>query len=223
MKNILFTPLIFIFVLCHLSSMSQEEDKSKMLREVITLEVERPAKQSVPAGTETQTENKKGKNKVVEEPVVEEAVDTLSPMIPAPVSELKKRAEAWYNHKNPKFTKSSGGVGANTVNCSVSFYFKPKELNPKYDTEGEITMNVNIDWKEGRYRYTINKIEHKAKRGVSTGGDVFEKVSACGSMKLDDIVWKQIKSVALENAKTVANDIKSIMAKPFNAENKDDW
>jgi hypothetical protein len=84
-------------------------------------------------------------------------------------------------------------------------------------------MNVNIDWKEGRYRYTINKIEHKAKRGVSTGGDVFEKVPACGSMKLDDIVWKQIKSVALENAKTVANDIKSIMAKPFNAENKDDW
>ena len=212
--------LLVLFITSHL--FGQEEDKSKMIREVIAVEVERPPKVETPK-TETTSTDKKGKKKDQEEPPAEEVIDTLSPTIPAPATELKKRAEAWYNIKNQKFSKSGGAIGASAVNCMVNFYFKPKELNPKYDTEGEITMNVSIDWKEGKYRYTIDKIEHKAKRGVSTGGNIYEVIPACGSMKLDDIVWKQIKSVALENAKIVANDIKSNMSKSPKTENKDDW
>jgi hypothetical protein len=43
--------------------------------------------------------------------------------------------------------------------------------------QGSITMHVSIDAKEGKYRYTISKLNHNAKNGDYTGGDVYTRSS----------------------------------------------
>ena len=64
---------------------------------------------------------------------------------------------------------------------------------------------------------------HKAKKGESSGGDVFNDVPACGSMSLNSITWKQIKSAALTNANLVAQELKAKMALPGTQPKKSEW
>lgn len=226
MKKIFAIAAFFLAAPFVTTAQEEEEDASKMVREVINVEMERPkpAPKAATPVAEEPTKGKKGKKKpVVEEPAPEEVVDTLPSTMPATVAELNKRANYWYTTKNKKFEKSSGGGSGSQVVCNVKFNYKPKELNPVNDVEGEITMRVTIDCKEGKYRYTIDKIEHKAKRGVCSGGDVFNEVPACGSMNLNSVIWKQIKSAGLSNAKIVAEDLKAKMAQPVPTASKSDW
>lgn len=225
MKKIFAIAAFFLAVPFVSNAQEEEEDLTKMVREVISVEMERPkAEPKAATPVVEEVKGKKGKKKpVVEEPPPEEVVDTLGSTMPATVAELNKRANYWYTTKNKKFEKSSGGGSGSQVVCNVKFYYKPKELNPVNDVEGEITMRVTVDCKEGKYRYTVDKIEHKAKRGTSSGGDVFNEVPACGSMNLNSVIWKQIKSAGLANAKVVAEDLKAKMAKPVPTTGKSDW
>lgn len=225
MKKLLVVAAFFLAAPFVSNAQEEEEDLTKIVREVISVEMERPKlepKAATPVVEEVK--GKKGKKKpVVEEPAPEEVIDTLGSTMPATIAELNKRANYWYTTKNKKFEKSSGGGSGSQVVCNVKFNYKPKELNPVNDVEGEITMRVTVDCKEGKYRYTVDKIEHKAKRGVCSGGDVFNEVPACGSMNLNSVIWKQIKSAGLANAKVVAEDLKVKMAKPVPSSGKSEW
>lgn len=211
------TPLVF--------KAQGEDDPKKMIREIISVEMVKPKEPKKTPVVVEEPKGKKGKKKPVVEEVVEEVIEDTNAvvMMPATPEELAKRANHWYNQKNKKYAKDGGSSSGKKMTCSVKVDYKPKELNPTHDVEGEIVMNVTIDFKDGKYRYTIDKIEHKAKRGVSSGGDVFADVPACGSMNLNAIMWKQLRSAALTAGKMVADDLKAFMAKPVTAESGDEW
>ncbi|MDP2387078.1 MAG: hypothetical protein Q8M29_11950 [Bacteroidota bacterium] len=204
----------------------EEEDLTKMIREVVSLEMDRPKVVTPPpvAAVEEHTKGKKKKKKPVEElPPPEEVFDTLSPTVPASVTEMTNRATAWLNGKSKKFKKEEAYTSGGKVGCKVKFPYKPKVLNPTADVEGEITMKITIDFKEGKYRYTIDNIEHKATRGVASGGDIFNETPACGSLSLNHVMWNQIRGAAKMHAGTVAEDLKAKMKNPVSTESKSEW
>jgi hypothetical protein len=152
MKKIL---LVLVLFLTNFAIQAQEkEDETKLIREVVKLEVDKtkftPPKPEPVAVTETK--GKKGKKKVVvEEPPVEEgAPDTTNPFIPAPQAEVLKRAQNWYTLKNTKIKKTNGTNSGKTVSCNLTFPFKQKILNPENDVDGTISMDLIIEAKEGR-------------------------------------------------------------------------
>lgn len=200
------------------------------IKEVVTLEVERAKYAPKPAPTPTVAPvvEEKGKKKkktepvVVEAPIEEAAPDTLPSTMPAPLAEIVKRAQAWYNLKNLKFEKTNGTNTGSNMNCTLTFTFKQKVLNPENDVDGKISMSLTIEAKEGKYRYIIKDIKHKANKPGMNGGDVYAKVPECGSMKLNDITWKHIKSESLAFAKIVSDDVKTKMKEELDT-NKDEW
>jgi hypothetical protein len=222
LKQVLFfLPLFF----CTFSSFSQEkEDETKMIREIVPLEVDR-AKYGVkppPPPPSPVTDVKGKKKKKAEEPVAEPVQDTLPPTMPAPAAEVLKRAQNWYSAKASKFVKANGANSGKTVSCNVSFVFKQKLLNPENEVDGKITMDVLIDAKEGKYRYTIKNIKHKANKQGMSGGDIYSAVPECGSMNVTDRTWKQIKSQALVNAQLVIEDLKTSMKEEVKTD-KEEW
>jgi hypothetical protein len=223
MKKIILVALISLSVVGK-AQKEDKEDPKKIVREVITLEVERALHTVAPVTVVTPTvPPKKGKEVVAEAPIEGEAPpDTLSPLIPAPLSEVVKRAQYWYNSKSAKFTKSNGTNVGNNTQCNVSVKFKQKALNPENEVDGKITMEIIIEAKEGKYRYTIKNMAHQANKQGMSGGDIYLVVPECGSMLLGDRTWKLIKAEALMAAKLIADDLKATMKKEINTE-KDEW
>lgn len=222
--------LILFFFVSQFAGVAQEakEDESKFIREIVKLEVDKN-KFAPPAPTVTapvaDTKGKKGKKKVEPPPpppVEEGSVDTTNPFIPAPQAEVLKRAQNWYTIKPQKFTKSNGTNSGKSVSCQLTFPFKQKILNPENEVDGSITMDLVIEAKEGKYRYTIKNIKHKASKTGMSCGDIYAVVPECGSMKVSDRTWKSIKKEALINASVVAEDLKAIMIKEVDSK-KDDW
>lgn len=223
--------LILVLFAVNLSLVGQEEkdDEKKMIREVVKLDVDKnkfaPPKPA-PAEPVAETKGKKGKKHAEEPPPpppVEEGVpDTTNPFIPAPVGEVLKRAQHWYTLKNDKIKKSNGTNAGQTVSCNLSFPFKQKILNPENDVDGTITMDLVIEAKEGKYRYTIKNIKHKANKAGMSGGDVYGTVPECGSMKVSDKTWKLIKKEAFTDAQLVVEDLKEKMNKEVETK-KDEW
>lgn len=126
-------------------------------------------------------------------------------------AEILKRAVNYVKIETPKYTKGSGVTTGSKAECLAIFVYKAKELNPQADADGTITMHISIDAKEGKYRYTISKINHVSKNPEYSGGDVYNDVPKCGSMKMPSETWKKIRSQALKNATTVTNDLKEAM------------
>lgn len=222
---------VFIFLALTISpfffSAQEKEDPSKMFRDVVTLQVDRakfaPATPPVTTHTVAEEKGKKGHKKPhVEETPAESAPDTLSPMIPAPAGEIVKRAQNWYVQKSTKFTKSNGANTGKDVTCTVTFPFKQKQLNPENAVDGKITMDVIIEAKEGKYRYTVKNLKHIAAKPEMTGGDVYAKVPEAGSMSINDGTWKHIKAEAFADAKMVIDDLKAKMAEEVKSD-KDEW
>ncbi len=202
----------------------EEEDPAKQIREVIEVQMEKPkvAAPVQPAATETTQKGKKGKKKQVEETPPEEPPAEEGAMIPATVAELSKRAGNWTKAKNKKYRKDNVANSGNTITCVAVFVYKPKELNPVCDVEGEISMDVIIECKEGKYRYTIKNIQHTSRNPNVNGGDIYKDVAECGSIALNDMAWKQIKSAALSDANQLAQDLKAKMNEPGEGK-KDEW
>ncbi|MDF2448312.1 MAG: hypothetical protein K0R26_816 [Bacteroidota bacterium] len=148
-------------------------------------------------------------------------VDTNPPKGMA-ASEILKRAVNFVKNESKKYTKSNGVTTANKAECLVSFPYKPKELNPTADVQGTISMHVSIDAKEGKYRYTISKLSHNAKSSDFSGGDIYNEVPKCGSMKMPPDLWKRIRSEAFKQSAIVVADLKEAMqvssSTPVNSE-----
>jgi len=128
-------------------------------------------------------------------------------------SELSKRAGIWLKLETTKYKKSTGGSSNGKIDCEVSFLVKAKELNPRIDITGKITMKVAIECKDNKYRYTVSDITHISRSGTTNGGKIDNIVPDCGSASMDEVTWKKLKGEALRNAAMVANDIKEGMIK----------
>jgi hypothetical protein len=139
-------------------------------------------------------------------------------------SEILKRAVNFVKTETKKYTKGNGITTGTKAECIVTFNYKPKELNPVADVQGTFTMHVSIDAKEGKYRYTISKINHNAKNGDYSGGDIYSEVPKCGSMKLPPELWKRIRSEAIKQSALLANDVKEAMKISSSTPvNSDEW
>lgn len=128
--------------------------------------------------------------------------------------DLISRATAWAQKKHPKYEKNNAVGGTTKVEAEVEFKIKPKELNPLHDFSGKIVMHVKIEVKDGKYKYTINKVKHIADNGKNSGGDITKDIAECGSMFLPEMTWKKIKGEAIKDANIVAEDIKDAMSAP---------
>ncbi len=129
-----------------------------------------------------------------------------------PASELLKRAVGWIKQDNAKYKKTGGTTTSNKAECIASFPVKPKELNPKVDYTGKISMKVVIECKDNRFRYVVSDIRHISKSGRASAGSVDNKVPDCGSMVMEDIIWKKLKGEALRSAGIVVADLKEGMS-----------
>ena len=203
-------------------SQEQEEDETKMVREVVNVMVDKAkfAKPATPVATEEHS--KKGGHKKHQEEVVPVA-DTGSSTIPAPAGEIAKRAGNWLKAKSSKYIKANASNTGSTVSCNIEFVYKQKILNPENDIDGKITMDIIIDVKEGKYRYTIKNIKHVAAKDGLTGGSIYEKVPECGSMKMSDLSWKHVKSASYADIQRVVYDLKAKMKEDGDGKKKDEW
>ena len=224
--------LLLLFFVSQVIVFGQEkEDESKMIREIVKLEVDKTkfAPPKPAAEPVVEAKGKKGKKKIEEPPpppLEEGAPDTTNPFIPAPQAEVLKRAQNWYTLKNDKIKKSNGTNSGKSVSCQLTFPFKQKILNPENpqaNIEGSLIMDLTIDAKEGKYRYTIKNISHKANKAGMSGGDIYAKIPECGSMNISDKTWKQIRSEAFGNAQIVIDDLKTMMNRDVVDSKKDDW
>ncbi len=152
-----------------------------------------------------------------------EIVDTLPPL-QASISEILKRSVNFVKIENFKYTKNSGVTTGSKAEFTANFIYKPKELNPQADVQGFFSMHVSIEAKEGKYRYTISKLMHVAKNPEYSGGDVYNEVPKCGSMKLPPDLWKRLRGEALRNAAIIITDLKTFMKKSSSEQiNPDEW
>jgi hypothetical protein len=154
---------------------------------------------------------------------VETKVTEIIPTDSVASGELLKRAVNWIKVESPKYKKSSGTTTGSKAECSASFPVKPKELNPEVDYTGKITMKVVVECKDSKYRYTISEIQHISKSGKANGGNIDNMVPECGSMTMNDLVWKKLKGEALKGAALVATDLKAGMSKLSTDVPTDEW
>lgn len=220
-KKVLLAFLVFAFPVI-LSAQEEEEDNANMVREVVNVMVERSKFAPPPPPTaSTDTKGKKGKKKKHEEPPPEVAPDTGNPMMPAPSSEVLKRAQSWSKSK-AKYKKLNVSSTGSAITAQAVFPFRQKMLNPENAVDGEIIMDVIVEAKEGKYRYTVKNIKHKAAKAGMSGGDIYLPVPECGSMKITDQTWKHIRSAAYSNIRVVTDDLKAKMQEE-GTKKKDDW
>ncbi len=139
-----------------------------------------------------------------------------------PAKELLNRATVWAQKKHSKYDKVNAVGGTTKIELDAEFKIKPKELNPPYDFTGIIVMHVKIEVKDGKYRYTINKVKHIADNGKNSGGDITKEIAECGSMFLPEMTWKKIKGEAIRDANLLAEDLKDAMSTPYKAVS-DEW
>lgn len=140
-----------------------------------------------------------------------------------PASELMKRAVNWVKLESKTYVKSKGATTSNKAECTAIFLVKPKELNPQVDYTGKITMNVSIECKDSKYRYTVAEIKHTSKSGKANGGNIDNAVPDCGSMGMDDIIWKKLKGEAMRYATQVVTDLKAGMAIDSSVTATEEW
>ncbi|MES2513208.1 MAG: hypothetical protein V4580_03655 [Bacteroidota bacterium] len=198
----LFLAIGFLFCVNHLSAQEPKKEEHK-IQEVINLTAD-PV--SMPPNADGSI-----------------PVDTNPPAGMA-VSEILKRAVNYVKMESTKYTKGNGVTTGTKAECIVTFNYKPKELNPAADVQGTITMHVSIDAKEGKYRYTISKLNHNARNPDYTGGDVYNEVPKCGSMKLPPELWKRIRSEAFRVSGIAVSDLKEAMKiSSTTPVNSDEW
>lgn len=143
---------------------------------------------------------------------------------PMDQSEILKRAINFVKLETTKYSKGNGVTTASKAEFLATFKYKPKELNPQADVEGSFSMHVSIEAKQGKYRYSISKINHVARNADFSGGDIYSEVPKCGSMKLPSAMWKLMRSEAIKQAMVIAGEIKDAMKVPSNAKvDKDEW
>jgi hypothetical protein len=224
-NRILLVFALFVLPFIGFSQEEGEEDNTKMVREVVTVMVDKAKFAAPTPPPPAEDHSKKGgkKKKHHEEPPpTEPTADTGATTMPAPISELVKRANNWSKFKNNKYKKVNAVNSGSNITVTAEFPYKQKVLNPENDVDGSITMDVIIEAKDGKYRYTIKNIKHKANKPGMSGGDIYLQVPECGSMKINEQTWKHIKSAAFTDIAIVQDELKAKM-KEDGDKKKDEW
>lgn len=186
-----------------------------LLSAVSMAQTPEPAKPATadPAKQEDEFAKKKAETKLTE-------VITTDSM---PAGDLSKRAVAWMKVETDKYRKTNATTSGNKIECLASFPVKPKELNPEVQYTGKVTMKVVIECKDAKYRYTVSDIKHISKTGTTSGGSIDNAVPECGSMAMNEIVWRKLRSEMLKGAAQVVVDLKAGMAIPPSEDKGDEW
>jgi hypothetical protein len=201
-RAIFFSSALFLISLAKVSAQDSPVDEKK-IQEIVTVEAEMAALPPNEDGSIPE--------------------DTSGPKEMAS-SEILKRAINFMKIESKKYTKGNAITTGSKAECVITFKYKPKELNPKADVQGSITMHVSIEAKTGKYRYTISKLQHHAIKGDLSGGDAYNEVPTCGSLNMPLDLWKRIRGEAIQKTSVVIDDLKEAMkvssATPVNA---DEW
>lgn len=130
-----------------------------------------------------------------------------------PASELLARAVNWVKLENNRYEKTNGVTTASKAECIAKFPVKPKELNPECDYTGFVSLKVIVECKDNKYRYVISQPKHVSKTGKTNAGNLDNAVPECGSMIMNDIIFKKIKGEANKLAAIIIDDLKEQMKK----------
>lgn len=139
------------------------------------------------------------------------------------IAELVKRADNWMKLPAKLYLKTDLKSSAKKSECFASFNVKPKGLNPEVDYTGKIKMKLSVDFKDNKYKYTINEITHTSKIHNTSGGSLDRKIPECGSVHMNLIVWNKLKGEAKSYAAQVVEDLKAGMLIDSANSKKDDW
>jgi hypothetical protein len=141
-----------------------------------------------------------------------------------PSTKLAKRAEAFLKTEKPNYeiTFESGSASKVTAKI-VSIYDKAVQDDGLNSFEGKFEMDLTIEFKDSKYRYTFSNIKHVAKRSIYSGGDVYKIVPDCGSMKMSAQSWKTICGTAKIRAQQLGVDLKSALMKEPPYINDEEW
>jgi hypothetical protein len=141
-----------------------------------------------------------------------------------PASKLAKRAEAFLKTEKPNYeiTFESGSTSKVTAKI-VNIYDKAVQDDGLNSFEGKFEMDLTIEFKDMKYRYTFSNIRHVAKKAIFSGGDVYKIVPECGSMKMSSQSWKTICGTAKIRAQQLGVDLKSALMKEPPYVNDAEW
>ncbi len=150
--------------------------------------------------------------------------DTGAPL-PMNQSEILKRAINYIKIEDKKYKKTNGVNSGNKAECVIVIAYKPKELNPQAEVEGTFSMHVSIEAKQGKYRYTVSKFNHNAKKADFSGGDLYNEVPKCGSMKVSPELWKKMRGESMKYVSQITTDIKEAMKRSSSTpiEESEEW
>jgi hypothetical protein len=141
-----------------------------------------------------------------------------------PAGKLAKRAEAFLKTEKSNYTITFESGSASKVTAKVVVtYDKAVQDDGLNSFEGKFEMDLVIEFKDMKYRYTFSNIKHVAKRAAFSGGDVFKIVPECGSMKMSSQSWKTICGTAKIKAQQLGVDLKSALMKEPPYINDAEW
>ncbi len=141
-----------------------------------------------------------------------------------PANSLAKRAEAFLKTEKANFIVTLESTSANKVTAKiVSIYDKAVQDDGLTSFEGKFEMDLMIEFKDMKYRYTFSNIKHVAKRPIYSGGDVYKIVPECGSMKMSPQSWRTICGTAKIRAQQFGVDLKSALLKEPPYVNDAEW
>jgi hypothetical protein len=150
--------------------------------------------------------------------------EVVTVMDSTPAAQLSKRAEAFLKMEKANWTINVTSATPNSLNAKIiSLYDKAVQDDGLTSFEGKFEMDLLIEFKDMKYRYTFSNIKHVAKRAIYSGGDVYKIVPECGSMKMSAQSWKTICGTAKIRAQQLGVDIKSALLKDPPYTNDAEW
>ncbi len=137
-------------------------------------------------------------------------------------AELYANAKAWFasNYKSPNVIKSEDAMDGK-INAKSMFKIMSKPGGT--DKGGFVHYILNLEIKQGRYRYTINSLKHSDKTNtIGTGGKLEREEPFCGYEVMSAEMWKGIKELSVEGVKELIENLKKGMAY-VESNKKSDW
>jgi len=126
--------------------------------------------------------------------------------------ELYANAKAWFasSYKSPNVIKSENDMNG-TINAKSMF----KIMSKPGGTEkgGFVHYVLNLEIKEGRYKYTITSLKHSDKTNrIGTGGKLEREEPFCGYDVMSAEMWSGIKDLCVEGVEELIEKLKKGMA-----------
>ena len=137
-------------------------------------------------------------------------------------AELYANAKAWFkdNYKSPNVIKSEDAMDG-VINAKSMFRIMSAPGGA--EKGGFVHYVLNLEIKEGRYKYTITSLKHSDKTNtIGTGGKIEREEPFCGYEVMSAEMWKGIKDLSINGVKELIENLKKGMAH-IESNEKSDW